>query len=173
MLTFIGNIANLAIESCALPWLVKTFTSKDVLSLDEEKIASIAGETPVLSTQREKVRGELQTLQAALRALEILTKSPRVRVMFASTNPGLDTRQDGTVSNRTPKRRRASPSEPPRALKKCAPESPNLHFPSQHRYPNNSSSNAFSRSDSRSGTDYRSNAPSTIGFTWYVLQRLH
>jgi hypothetical protein len=68
MSTFIDNVAILAIENCLLLPLESIFTSLAVNNMSDERIKFYGSEAPFIQADRERLRGELDKLQAGLRA---------------------------------------------------------------------------------------------------------
>lgn len=169
MVTFVDNIANLVVENCALEPLTDLLTNEEIAHLGEDQLASFVGETAALSKQRKETRDDLEKLEAALCALNNLKK------LYAEENPTQRASHIGlcridTGSN--PRRRRASPFEAPRVLKRRL-DSANLCSATLQPQWSFGQSSAPSRSEKRSRRNYGVNAPSTIEFKWYGLQHLH
>lgn len=65
MLTFVDNVAMLAIENCLLRPLEHIFTSRIVNDLSEERTQYLAAEQPGDAENRERLNEELDTLRKA------------------------------------------------------------------------------------------------------------
>lgn len=112
LVTFIDNIATLAIENCLIRPLGNVFDSQSVSNLSEEQVTNLASESPEAQLTRECFKQELEKLQAGLQALSELkierppsvftppppkptTGSPVTEPsffginLFTSTNPGI------------------------------------------------------------------------------------
>ncbi|KAJ5524676.1 hypothetical protein N7494_011326 [Penicillium frequentans] len=69
IVTFIDNVAILAIENCLLRPLEHIFTGQTVLDLDDNKICKIAAEPVTTQRDRERLTGELEKLRKGRQAL--------------------------------------------------------------------------------------------------------
>lgn len=72
MVTFVDNMADVAVGICALGPLVVLFTGEEVIHPEKRQLTGIARETLAPTAQREEVRSELEKLQDAFVALETL-----------------------------------------------------------------------------------------------------
>lgn len=68
-MTFIDNVAILAIENCLLRPLEHIFTGQTVLDLDDNKICKIAAEPSTTQRDRERLNEELEKLRKGRQAL--------------------------------------------------------------------------------------------------------
>ncbi|KAJ6110296.1 Dynamin GTPase [Penicillium sp. IBT 16267x] len=69
IVTFVDNVAILAIENCLLRPLENIFTGQAVLDLDDNKIRKIAAEPPTTQKDRERLTEELEKLRKGRQAL--------------------------------------------------------------------------------------------------------
>lgn len=74
MMTFIDNVAMLAIENCLLRPLEHIFTSRLVNELSDERIGHLAAEETGGTETRERLNRELGKLHKAKRELKALNK---------------------------------------------------------------------------------------------------
>lgn len=68
-MTFVDNVAILAIENCLLCPLEHIFTGKTVLDMDDQQIQEIAAEPPNIQKDRERLNEELGKLRKGLQTL--------------------------------------------------------------------------------------------------------
>jgi hypothetical protein len=73
ILTFVDNVATLAIENCLLVPLERIFTSQAVNDMDDEQISELAAEPPHIRQERERLSSELEKLQAGMQAFNVFT----------------------------------------------------------------------------------------------------
>ncbi|KAL5360179.1 hypothetical protein BJX96DRAFT_184398 [Aspergillus floccosus] len=73
ILTFVDNVATLAIENCLLVPLQRIFTSQAVNDMDDEQISELAAEPPHIRQERERLSSELEKLQAGMQAFNVFT----------------------------------------------------------------------------------------------------
>lgn len=69
MVTFVDNVATLAIENCLLDPLERIFTSQIVNDMDDGKISILAAEQSHVPQERVRLTVELITLQSGIRFL--------------------------------------------------------------------------------------------------------
>jgi cell division protein FtsB len=69
IVTFVDNIAILAIENCLLCPLEHILTGKTVLSMDDQQIREIAAEPSNIQKDRERLNAELEKLRKARQTL--------------------------------------------------------------------------------------------------------
>lgn len=72
LVTFVDNIATLAIENCLIRPLGSVFNSQRLSSLSDEQIHNLASESPEIQLERKTLEQELEKLQAGLQALNAL-----------------------------------------------------------------------------------------------------
>ncbi|KAF9248331.1 hypothetical protein DTO013E5_5165 [Penicillium roqueforti] len=86
IVTFVDNVAILAIENCLLCPLEHIFTGKTVLEMNDEQIRQIAGEPSNIQKDRERLNEELEKLRKGrqtLNAFVIADSSLRARPILA------------------------------------------------------------------------------------------
>ncbi|KAL2832307.1 P-loop containing nucleoside triphosphate hydrolase protein [Aspergillus pseudoustus] len=71
IITFVNNVATLAIENCLIQPLQKIFTSQVVNDMDDEQIQELAAEPSYVCEERERLGKELKRLQAGLRTFNV------------------------------------------------------------------------------------------------------
>ncbi|GFF97114.1 interferon-induced GTP-binding protein Mx [Aspergillus udagawae] len=77
IVTFVDNVATLAIENCLLDPLQRIFTSQVVNNMDDDQIRELSMEQPYIHEERQRLGRELDKLQAGLRALGVFnTQKP-------------------------------------------------------------------------------------------------
>ncbi|CAI7566369.1 unnamed protein product [Penicillium palitans] len=69
IVTFVDNVAILAIENCLLCPLEHIFTGKTVLDMDDQQIQEIAAEPPNIQKDRERLNEELGKLRKGIQTL--------------------------------------------------------------------------------------------------------
>ncbi|PIG83067.1 dynamin family protein [Aspergillus arachidicola] len=90
IVTFVDNIATLAIENCLLSPLERIFTSQTVNNMDDQQIRELAQELPHVQHDRQRLDQELNKLQAGLDTFNIFsTESSSLQrpPMFAKPKP--------------------------------------------------------------------------------------
>ncbi|KAB8201903.1 P-loop containing nucleoside triphosphate hydrolase protein [Aspergillus parasiticus] len=90
IVTFVDNIATLAIENCLLGPLERIFTSQTVNNMDDQQIRELAEELPHVQHDRQRLDQELNKLQAGLDTFNIFsTESSSLQrpPMFAKPRP--------------------------------------------------------------------------------------
>lgn len=83
--TFVDNVAILAIENCLLCPLEHIFTGKTVLGMDDQQIREIAAEPSSIQKERERLNEELEKLRRGNQTLNAFSKadsSLRARHIF-------------------------------------------------------------------------------------------
>ncbi|KOC13674.1 dynamin family protein [Aspergillus flavus AF70] len=73
IVTFVDNIATLAIENCLLGPLERIFTSQTVNNMDDQQIRELAEELPHVQHDRQRLDQELNKLQAGLDTFNIFS----------------------------------------------------------------------------------------------------
>ena len=94
IVTFVDNVAILAVENCLLCPLEDIFTGKTVLGLDDEQVRQIAGEPLNIQKDRERLNGELDKLRKGrqtLNAFVIADSSLRARPILGIYIPRIGT----------------------------------------------------------------------------------
>lgn len=89
-MTFVDNVAILAIENCLLCPLEHIFTGKTVLEMNDEQIRQIAGEPSNIQKDRERLNEELEKLRKGrqtLNAFVIADSSLRARPILGTYIP--------------------------------------------------------------------------------------
>lgn len=89
-MTFVDNVAILAIENCLLFPLEHIFTGKTVLDMDDQQIREIAAEPLNIQKDRERLNGELKKLRKGrqtLNAFSIADSSTRARPILGMYIP--------------------------------------------------------------------------------------
>ncbi|CAG7959526.1 unnamed protein product [Penicillium salamii] len=69
IVTFVDNIAILAIENCLLSTLEQIFTGRTVISMDDQQVQEVAAEPSHIQVERERLNEELEKLRKARRTL--------------------------------------------------------------------------------------------------------
>ncbi|CAG8900109.1 unnamed protein product [Penicillium egyptiacum] len=90
IVTFVDNVAILAIENCLLYPLEHIFTGKTVLDMDDQQIQEIAAEPSNIQKDRERLNEELEKLRKGrqtLNAFSIADSSLRARPILAGLSP--------------------------------------------------------------------------------------
>ncbi|KAJ5181073.1 Dynamin [Penicillium cf. griseofulvum] len=116
IVTFVDNIAILAIENCLLCPLEHILTGKTVLSMDDQQIREIAAEPSNIQKDRERLNAELEKLRKGrqtLNAFSTADSSLRARPILA----GLSTTRTQTPSRAdTARIAQVAPSTPQPSL---------------------------------------------------------
>lgn len=90
-MTFVDNVAMLAIENCLLLPLQQIFTTQFVNGLSEERIQHLAAEQPGSAENRERLCEELGKLRQAKRELNTVSMDslspPPPPIFGQSTHP--------------------------------------------------------------------------------------
>ncbi|KAE8391632.1 P-loop containing nucleoside triphosphate hydrolase protein [Aspergillus alliaceus] len=73
IVTFVDNIATLAIENCLLGPLERIFTSQTVNNMEDQQIRELAEEPPHVQQERQRLNQELNRLQAGLNTFNIFS----------------------------------------------------------------------------------------------------
>ncbi|KAE8334718.1 hypothetical protein BDV24DRAFT_172020 [Aspergillus arachidicola] len=105
IVTFVDNIATLAIENCLLGPLERIFTSQTVNNMDDQQIRELAEELPHVQHDRQRLDQELNKLQAGLDTFNIFsTESSSLQrpPMFAKPKPASAHLNTTTASTRNP-----------------------------------------------------------------------
>ena len=84
VLTFINNVASLAVEQCLLAGLHKIFSPMTIRDMDDEKLNLIAEESRDTVSERERLNERLEGLSKGLRTLKELNPG-KLLIIFAST----------------------------------------------------------------------------------------
>lgn len=85
IITFVNNVATLAIENCLVQPLQRMITSQVINDMDDKQIQELAAEPSYVSEERERLGKELKSLQAGLRtfnAYRPLTLPDRNKSIF-------------------------------------------------------------------------------------------
>ncbi|PLB39122.1 putative dynamin GTPase [Aspergillus candidus] len=77
IITFVDNIATLAVENCLLVPLERIFTNQTVNMMDENQLEDLAAEPPFVREDRCRLTDELGKLQAGLQTFSVLGTEPR------------------------------------------------------------------------------------------------
>lgn len=67
-MTFVDNVATLAIENCLLRPLDHLFTSQTINNMEDDEVKQLAAEPLYVLEERDRLCSELAKLQAGLRA---------------------------------------------------------------------------------------------------------
>ncbi len=87
VITFINNVATLAIENCLVQPLQRMFTSHVISNMDDKQIQELAAEPSYVSEERERLGKELKRLQAGLRTFNVyrpMTLPSRNKAVFGT-----------------------------------------------------------------------------------------
>lgn len=71
IITFVNNVATLAIENCLVQPLQRMITSQVINDMDDKQIQELAAEPSYVSEERERLGKELKRLQAGLRTFNV------------------------------------------------------------------------------------------------------
>ncbi|KAK1149052.1 hypothetical protein N8T08_007729 [Aspergillus melleus] len=86
IVTFVDNVATLAIENCLLGPLASIFTSLTINNMEDEQIQELAAEPFFVREERERLNGELEKLQAGLRTFTSFHVYKPSIPLFAKSN---------------------------------------------------------------------------------------
>ncbi|CAG8028979.1 unnamed protein product [Penicillium salamii] len=93
IVTFVDNIAILAIENCLLSTLEQIFTGRTVINMDDQQVQEIAAEPSHIQVERERLNEELEQLRKARRTLNTLGAVPRLTRSIPLSGKILSTRR--------------------------------------------------------------------------------
>lgn len=115
IVTFVDNVATLAIENCLLRPLDQMFTSQTINNMKDEEVQQLAAEPSYILEERERLSGELAKLQAGLRAFGPFNIHPPSMPPFGSKAKPPSTSSDSASSGQesfTPPKRSFSSLSP-------------------------------------------------------------
>ncbi|KAH8423399.1 uncharacterized protein LDX57_001158 [Aspergillus melleus] len=109
IVTFVDNVATLAIENCLLRPLDQMLTSQTINNMKDEEVQQLAAEPSYILEERERLSGELAKLQAGLRAFGPFNIHPPSMPPFGSKAKPPSTSSDSASSGQ-------ESSNPPKSL---------------------------------------------------------